>query len=1041
MVWFSATRWSQQYFLLRSASISLDSIARTGEILVLAILHDLDYQVNIKGFEIEKPNAEGQMIQLLSLRKPQIVLPILAVLAINSCDLLQEPKIPSWTNRVEFPLIKTSVTLETLKDQDNIRLQLYENGDSIYAYTDTTEMASQEVGDQLVFGDITQSFAQSVDDVTVTGSTINQNSGFEAVGVAPIQELITSELGIIDLAPIPATPTPAFLLNEIVPSVNELPDGDAVVPGGNLAPVYKSFTFSDFSSADFSGGTLDITINNDMVIALGNPIDIQLREAIGIDTTDIIGGSVHWDTPIDPQTASTRSIDLTGMTLPGVILVLVTGSTIGSDGISIPINDIARTSSFNIDISGTGLMVTSATAKVPAQSIDETGSIAMAESENIIQSAKIKVGSLKIEVDNAMAVASEMVISITSLEDPSSAVFTTTVQIPANSNIADISDISGYSLVMSTTTQEVLYSYEINTENTGDVLVTLDQQDQVSVTIALYGDSEGEDLYFGRITGIIEAQNIEETGEIAISSQSKLLFADISVGSLSITIDNQINASGFAGLPSIELTIPQLVDANSNALNGILTLEATPIENVLTFDLSDYNLVFPDTASQVLAYTTLVTTPVGEVGRYGLEDSIFVNIVVSDMEFASVTGFFNQDDIVDSSEIVLNEGTKLIEAIFETGNFALTMTNRIGVVADIDFQIDEFINRTTSQPLQMSFRLENISTPQVSSLNLSNYKLAFDSTEPNQDQSIHYVSKVSLEADEEMTLTFGDSISIDVNITELAMESVTGIIEPDTLIIDPDTVSFDLPDLVSDLMFEHVNIDIDFNSTFDIPIDLSLFLSGTDSLGYTETIEISHTLTPGNDIVHIDAADLLNIHPESIISSGIAIVGDGMSESRIAKGQGMHPIMYINVPFSLIITDPPTLDLEASSIESPLPKDQTVTLEKFTLFADVLNLFEFGASVVVMASKDSLAFDSLAIAAGTAPPADTLFSLELLPLENADPDIEAEITEVILSHNKLSLLEHKLFLKPDVQLLGRTDAQGNSLPSRFFTTDSLTLRT
>jgi len=170
-------------------------------------------------------------------------------------------------------------------------------------------------------------------------------------------------------------------------------------------------------------------------------------------------------------------------------------------------------------------------------------------------------------------------------------------------------------------------------------------------------------------------------------------------------------------------------------------------------------------------------------------------------------------------------------------------------------------------------------------------------------------------------------------------------------------------------------------------------------------------------------------------------VGDGMSESRIAKGQGMHPTMYINVPFSLIITDSPNLDLEASSIESPLPEDQTVTLEKFTLFADVLNLFEFGAIVVVMASNDSLAFDSLAIEAGTAPPADTLFSLELLPLENADPDIEAEITEVILSRDKLTLLENKLFLKPDVQLLGRTDAEGNSLPSRFFTTDSLTLRT
>ncbi|NQV29591.1 MAG: hypothetical protein HQ508_01770 [Candidatus Marinimicrobia bacterium] len=969
------------------------------------------------------------MIQLLTHHKRQIVLPILAVVGLVSCDLLQEPKLPTWTNSVEFPLIKTSVNLETLKDQDNIKQQLYENGDSIYAYVDTTAMASQEVGDQLAFGDITKTFSQSVDDVTVTGSNINQTSGFDPVGVAPIQELIESALGVIELANIPATSTDPFLLNEIVPSVNDLPDGNAVIPGGDLEPVYKPFSFTDFSSADFSGGTLDITINNGMVISLGQPINIQLQEVNGPDTIDIVGGSVNWSAPIAPGTNSTRSLDLTGITLPGNILVLVTGSTIGSDGSSIPIDNAARISSFNIDISGTSLMVTSATAKVPSQSINESGSITMAESENIIQSARIKVGSLKIEIANAMTVPSTLDISIASLEDPSSIAFSTTVQIPANSTIADVSDISGYSLVMSTDNQEVLYSYEINTEDTGGNLVTLAETDQVSVTIALYGDSEAEDLYFGRMTGIIEAQNIEDGGEIAISSKSNLLSADISSGSLSITIDNQINASGFAGLPTITLTIPELLDASSNALSGNLTLEANPIENILTFDLSDYNLVFPDTSAQVLTYTTLVTTPIGEVGRYGLEDSIFVSIVVSDLEFSTITGFFSQDAIIDSSNIELDEGTKLIEAIFESGSFALSMTNRIGAVADVEFQIDEFIHRSSSQPLQMSFRLEDVSTPQISTLDLSDYMLVFPSAVAGETQGIHYVSTVSLPSDEEMTLTFGDSIIIDVNITELAMESVTGIIEPDTLTIDPDTVSFALPDMVSDLKFERVNIDIDFNSTFEVPIDLNLILTGTDSLGYTETINVSHTLTPGDDIVHIDVADILNIHPEYIITSGTAIVGDGITESTVAKGQGMHPTMYINVPLSLIIDNPPSIDIDESSIDSPLPSDNTVTLREIVLFTDVQNMFEFGATIVVLASNDSLSFDSLATHENPTLLPDTLLSLNILPEERTNFD-DPKLIE--LTEDKLNLFESKLFLKPEVYLLGRTDG-----PSRFFTTDSM----
>ncbi len=981
------------------------------------------------------------MIQKSPPRKIQLIVSIIALIALNACDLMQEPKIPTWTNKVEFPLIKASVNLESLKDQDNIQEQLYGNGDTIFAYSDTSEMESQAVGDQLAFGDINQSFAQSVDDVTVTGSTINQSSGFDAVGVDPIEEIINSELGPIELADLDPTVTTPILLNEIVPSVNDLIGQTTEVPPGELEPINKPFTFTDFSSAVFSSGTLDITINNDMVIALGQPINVQLQDVAG---NDISGGLVVWNDTIPPTESSTRSLDLAGMTLPGEININVTGSSVGSEGNAILIDNAAANSSFNIEISGSGLVVSSATAKVPSQSIDEAGNIALADSENKIQEAVIKSGSLSIEIINTMAVASELVIDIASMVDPSAVAFSTTVQIPANQTVVDVSDIANFSLVMDIDQQEVLYTYQINTEDTGDDFVTLNQTDQVTVTIGLYGENPGDDLFFKGITGIIEAQLIEEAGDISIESDSKLLSADISAGSIAITIDNQVNQPGYAGLPVIVLTIPELVDINSDPLSGSLTLEANPTENVLNFDLSDYTLVFPDTATQVLTYTTLVTTPSGELGKYGLEDSIIVDIVVSDMEFAAVTGFFSQDALVDSNEIVLEEATKLYFANFETGDFELTMTNRIGVLADVEFQIDEFIHVITQEPLSMSFRLLETTDPQMTYLDLSEYQLAFDSSAVTTvaDQAIHYVSSVSLPSDEAMTLTFGDSIIIDVNISNLAMLNLRGIIEPDTLIIPESEQRIEMPDMVSDLMFEQVNIDIDFNSTFTIPIELTLNLSATDSLGNTVEITETHSLTPDDDVIHVNAADLLNIHPEFIVSSGQAIISDGVNPSTIAKGQQMAPVMYINVPLSLIIESPPFLEMDVTSMDSPLPEDKTITLEEFTIFADVTNMFEFGATVVVLASNDSLAFDSLLIAAGNAPIPDTLLTLELLTEENTDTTLAPILTEISLSKDKLTLLEEKLFLKPEVQLLGRTDeATGESMPSRFFTTDSLTIRT
>ncbi len=967
---------------------------------------------------------------------------VLAIIALVSCDLLQEPKPPTWTNTIEFPLINESVDLKDLEDEDNISSQLYgENGErTIFAYSDTTEMASQEVGDQLSFGDINKSFSQSVDDVTVSGSTINHTSGFGAVDVAPIEEIIQSTLGPIELADIPGTTTDPFRLDEMVPSVASIPDGTVqVIPGGDLAPVNKPFSFTDFSEAVFTSGGLEITINNNMAIPLGAPINIALRQVVGTDTTTIPGCVVSWDTPIAVGASSSKTMDLGGKTLPGNILVLVTGSTAGS-GTALTINATVKSSSFNIAIAGSNLVVTSATAKVPSQDIDQAGAMVMEASENIIESARIKTGSLSIDIDNSMNVDADLVISIASLLDPNELVFSTSIAIPANGSVNDLTDIAGYFLAMELDQQEIEYSYQILTEDTGDNLVNMTEDDEVTVSISLYGDQIGENLFFNRMTGIIEAQNILDDGEINISSESTLLFADISVGSLTINVDNQVNRVGFAALPTIFLTIPELIDnATSNPLTGSLTLQPNPALNVLEFDLSDYALDM-DLDSQVLTYTTVVTTPAGEVGRFGLEDSIFVEILVSDLEFSTVTGFFSQDAMVDSNEIVLNEANKLIMADFEQGDLALTMTNHIGVVADVEFQIDEFRRKDNGEMLRTSFRLEATENPQTSHIDMAEYDLNFDTAIPGVDQAIHYVSTVTLPDDEEMTLTFGDSILIDVNITNLAMASVEGIIAPDTLIIDADTVTFNLPDMVSDLMFEHVNIDIDFNSTFDIPIQLSLLLSGTDSLGNTEVVQILHDLTPDDDVVHIDAADLLNIHPEFIISSGQAIISDGTTTSTIARGQSLSPVMYINVPLSLLIDDPPSLDMDVSSLDSPLPEEGTVTLEAFSIYADVTNMFEFGATVVILASNDSLAFDSLAIEAGTAPAADTLLSLELLPLENVGV-AEHEITTVEMTSDKLVLLEEKLFLKPEVKLLGRTDAGGNSIPSRFFTTDSLTIRT
>jgi len=711
------------------------------------------------------------MIRPPTIRNIQFAGPILAVLALAACDLLQEPKLPTWTNKVEFPLIRTSVNLETLKDQENIRQQLYGLDDTIYAYADTTVMDSQAVGDQLVFDDIHKNFEQSVDDVSVTGSQINQASGFDPVGVDSMRTDKHSTLGPITLNPIEPTTTSPITMIEIVPGIDLLEGDTTAIDPVTLIPVIKPFTFSAFDTATFTSGILEITINNYLVIPLGSPLNIQLRQVVGVDTIDVPGGFVSWTIPIPDSSSRTEELNLSGMTLPGNILLYITGETIGSQGEEIPVNQAALNSSFNVEIGGSGMVVSSATAKIPSQTISLEGNIPLAPSENIIERAEIKTGTMAIIIDNRdMAVDSKLVLEIPTLEDPLESGFLDSLDIPASDSITYTFPISGYSLVMTEAAQQVNYNYIIRTLDSGDDKILLAETDKIDVSILLYGLNEVDSLFFNSIIGKIESQSIADSGEISISSESKIIEADISEGALTINIDNQINQPGSGGLPIISLQIEELLDQDGLPLDTTFTVESgNPVENNIEIPLSEYTLSFldyeyPDTSAQILNYTTQVITNSGETGNYSLVDSIIVNIDVSDMKFSSATGHFSQDAMVDSSEIVLDEGTKLTEAIFDTGKLYLTMINQIGVLAHVDFQIDEIIDGD-GESLSMSLDLLNTDAAQVDSIDLSDYKLVFYDVNPDFDQEIHYVSAVSLDKADEMTLSFGESISIDVNLT------------------------------------------------------------------------------------------------------------------------------------------------------------------------------------------------------------------------------------------------------------------------------------
>ena len=874
------------------------------------------------------------------------------LLIYSACSI--EPdleKLPIIEPQLGFSLYQESITLndvEILTGDSSITIESHTSGDSIFVFNKTVNIDKQEVGDKLSIDDINKQFSQNIDNITIDDNQVDETIGFDPVGIDPVENIVSSDIGIISLDNIDPQTTDPYLFSSIYPSINDFPDGNTVdIPLFDLEPVTNNFSFNDFSQAVFNSGSLSLTIVNNLVIPLGD-IDIILKN---LDGSDISGASTTIVGPINSGNQETGVLDLSGITLPGSIIVEVTGSSPGENNVLI--NDEAKNSSFSVEISGTNLEVTSATAKIPEQTISESGSIALAADSNKVILATIADGSIIINIDNYMAVTSEMILSIPSLKMPNGNNFQTSISIAGNSNNqTNQTNISGYSLSMDIDNQEVNYDYDVLTSNTGDDLITISSSDSIVVNIILQGSSDGEQLSFSSFEGMVTPQDLGFDGVIDIESESEILEASLNAGSLTININNMINNTS-QGAPSAVIVINEIVNSSDNQPLVINTGSMYGQLEPITIDLNGYSIIM-DQDSQQLNYEADVET-IYEVGSYSLLDSIDIDIIVSGLGFSTVRGYFSQDAMSDSNSISLDDSTVVHAAVLKSGNLSLTIDNSIGVVADVFFKINEFYKNQIS--LDTTFTINSgVSDLQI---DLSGYSLIMPSNVDT--QRVNYISKISLPSDQEMTLSLSDSILIDVDMTDMVFSSITGQINPVTVNIDPVEQNIDaLPKELEGFDFQDVEMVLDFTSSIDLPVYLNLIIAAyNDANGDSIVKEISQNIHIDPRIQIPDASELINIRPDRIIAQGSAQVGNIDSVGTVANDDSLSGTMSVRAPLvfmvdadALISPDPTELIEEGDSLGIP---DEIMDAE---LILSIDNQWTFGANLSVLIAPDSVSLSS-----------------------------------------------------------------------------------
>jgi len=934
---------------------------------------------------------------------------------LSSCSI--EPdldKLPIIQPSLGFSVYQESITLndvDILTGDSSITKESYGNNDSIFVFTKVVNIDKQEVGDKLSIDDINKQFSQSVDNVTIEDTEVEEKIGFDPVGIDPIENKVSSEVGIISLDNIDPQATEPYLFSSIYPSVSLIENGNTVnIPSFDLEPVTNDFSFSDFSAAVFSDGSLSLTIINNLVIPLGD-VDVQLKNA---DGSDIVGGSTTIVGPINSGEQQSALLDLSNVTLPGDIIVEVTGSSPGQNNVLI--DDNAKNSSFSVEITGSGLEVTSATAKIPAQTISEVGNIDLASDSNKVVLATIAEGKLVIDIDNYMAITSEMNLSIPSLKTPDGSNFQTNINIGANSSdLISETNISGYALSMSIDEQSVDYSYDVTTEDSGEDLIIISSTDSIIVNIILEGPAEGQQLSFSDFEGKVTPQDLGFDGQINIESDSDILEANLNSGSLILNINNGINTSS-NGSPEAIITIDEIVNVETNQpliINtGPMFGQLAPIE----IDLNGYKILMPQN-DQSLNYSADVVTAY-EVGTYSLLDSIIIDIIVSDLGFSTVRGFFSQDAMSDSNSISLDDSTIVHSAVLKSGDLSLTIDNSIGVVADVFFQINEFYKNSVS--LDTSFTI----SPGVSDveIDLSGYNLILPSDVDT--QKVNYISNISLPSDQEMTLSLSDSIAITVNMTNMAFQSVTGQINPVTVEIDPVEQSIDaLPEELDGFDFEDVEMVLDFTSSIDLPVYLDLIITAyNDTNGDSIVKNVTQNIHANPNVQIPDASSLINIRPDRIIARGSAQVGDLDSVGTVASDDSLSGVMNVRAPLMFIV--------DADAVISPDPVELVEQGDSLGIPDDIIdaalilkidNQWEFGASVSVILGPDSSSIENGEV--------DTLLSGF-----SFNPDASV-VDTIYLDQDAFQLLKRSpSWIQPQVSVISESGA-----PVKFLSTDTLTI--
>lgn len=372
---------------------------------------------------------------------------------------------------------------------------------------------------------------------------------------------------------------------------------------------HSAGTFSEFSTVDFSSGTLTITVTNNW------PIDITNLQIQILNSDDTPVGTVNYPS-IPAGTSAADNIDLTGQTMDNAISANIVN--IESPGApfpsTVPINladDIA------INIATSGLTVTGGSAVFPSGDVvDETISVDMSlGSGESINSLRLSSGTINYDIDYGIREDANLTIGLpyaTRGGVPFSEVIVINSDGMTSTNVTGSFDLSGYTMDLTaggTATNSVEARILASIVSSG-VAVPFLQTDAVDANLTLSG------LEIEYLDGDLGVQTFNLAQDTVDFSFDQLdIEADITLADPRLTLnitnsfgmqlganlgnlvaENDEESQRLTGLDSITIAAPSIASVGDSVTTAIeINNTTTNISDILS--IKPNKLIFGMTGS------------------------------------------------------------------------------------------------------------------------------------------------------------------------------------------------------------------------------------------------------------------------------------------------------------------------------------------------------------------------------------------------------------------------------------------------------------